>query len=129
MPWPIHRRLDERERRLGFLAEHGLLNMRKVQALDRRRTGNERDTHARLRVFARYRCEARVRVARARVRLVQHVWACHTHSLFRSAPHSEPLPLQQLHCALACVCLGVQVRMHARMHARLLPSWARVCAG
>jgi len=50
------RRLDEREARHDFLAEHGLLNMRKVQALDRRRTGAERDTHARLRVFARYRC-------------------------------------------------------------------------
>ena len=49
------RRLDEREARHDFLEKHGLLNMRKVQALDRRRTGAERDTHARLRVFARYR--------------------------------------------------------------------------
>ncbi|KAF5833437.1 hypothetical protein DUNSADRAFT_10263 [Dunaliella salina] len=53
-----NKRLDEREARHDFLAEHGLLNMRKVQALDRRRTGPERDTHAKLRVFARYSAPA-----------------------------------------------------------------------
>ncbi len=49
------RRLDGRAARHAFLREHGLLSMRKVQGLDRRRSGPERDTTARLRVFARYR--------------------------------------------------------------------------
>ncbi|GAB4822858.1 hypothetical protein N2152v2_009904 [Parachlorella kessleri] len=49
-----NRRLDERERRKAFVLERGLLNVRKQQAADRRRSAAERELQARLRVFARY---------------------------------------------------------------------------
>ena len=38
-----NRRLDERERRKAFVLERGLLNVRKQQAADRRRSAAERE--------------------------------------------------------------------------------------
>ncbi|KAK9807904.1 hypothetical protein WJX72_012486 [[Myrmecia] bisecta] len=47
-------RLTERERRRAFIVERGLLNIKRQQAYDRKRTVSEREFHARMRVFARY---------------------------------------------------------------------------
>eukprot|EP00899_Mesostigma_viride_P017236 jgi/Mesvir1/25513/Mv01763-RA.1 len=47
-------RLDERQRRKRFILERGLLNVKRQQALDRRRTKEERELYARLRVFLRF---------------------------------------------------------------------------
>ncbi|GFH06477.1 uncharacterized protein HaLaN_01118, partial [Haematococcus lacustris] len=49
-----NQRLDARDARRRFLRDYGLLAMRKVQAMERRRTPAEQETDARLRVFARY---------------------------------------------------------------------------
>lgn len=48
------RRLDERRRRRDFILERGLLNLKKQQALDRKRTREERELYNRGRVFARF---------------------------------------------------------------------------
>jgi hypothetical protein len=48
------RRLDERRRRRDFILERGLLNLKKQQALDRKRTREERELYNRARVFARF---------------------------------------------------------------------------
>jgi hypothetical protein len=47
-------RLDERRRRRDFILERGLLNLKKQQALDRKRTREERELYNRARVFARF---------------------------------------------------------------------------
>ncbi|GAQ80026.1 histone acetyltransferase complex component [Klebsormidium nitens] len=47
-------RLDERRRRKEFILERGLLNLKKQQALDRKRTREERELYNRARVFARF---------------------------------------------------------------------------
>ena len=46
-------RLTERERRRAVIQEHGLLSMRRMQGLARRRAPHEREQFAQLRVFAR----------------------------------------------------------------------------
>ncbi|CAG9462971.1 unnamed protein product [Pedinophyceae sp. YPF-701] len=48
-----NRRLDEREHRRSFVAQRGLLNVRRQQAADKRRSVEERTLRARLRPFAR----------------------------------------------------------------------------
>ncbi|KAG2489501.1 hypothetical protein HYH03_011953 [Edaphochlamys debaryana] len=53
-----NKRLDERERRRSFVLERGLLSSRSSQAVERRRNTQERDLHARMRVFARYQPQA-----------------------------------------------------------------------
>lgn len=47
-------RLDERKRRKDFILERGLLNVKRQQALDRKRTKEERELYQRARVFMRY---------------------------------------------------------------------------
>lgn len=47
-------RLDERKRRKDFILERGLLNIKRQQALDRKRTKEERELYNRSRVFMRY---------------------------------------------------------------------------
>lgn len=47
-------RLDERKRRKEFILERGLLNVKRQQALDRKRTKEERELYNRFRVFMRY---------------------------------------------------------------------------
>ncbi len=58
MHLPFHprrrRRLDERERRRNFLLSRNLIRVKHWQAVERRRTAQERETMARLRVFARF---------------------------------------------------------------------------
>eukprot|EP00878_Enallax_costatus_P012758 GHUV01013322.1.p1 GENE.GHUV01013322.1~~GHUV01013322.1.p1 ORF type:complete len:392 (+),score=109.48 GHUV01013322.1:90-1178(+) len=49
-----NKRLDERARRQEFILEHGLLNVRKMQGLERKRMAGERERYAQMRVFARY---------------------------------------------------------------------------
>eukprot|EP00898_Chlorokybus_atmophyticus_P004263 jgi/Chlat1/4838/Chrsp31S00373 len=51
-------RLDERMRRKAFVIERGLLNVKKQQAAERKRSKDERDLHARMRVFARFHSQA-----------------------------------------------------------------------
>ncbi|GFR44583.1 hypothetical protein Agub_g5858 [Astrephomene gubernaculifera] len=53
-----NRRLDERERRRGFVLERGLLNTRAAQVLEKKRNTQEKDLYARMRVFARYQSQA-----------------------------------------------------------------------
>ncbi|CAK9865514.1 unnamed protein product [Sphagnum jensenii] len=47
-------RLDERKRRKDFILERGLLNLKRQQSLDRKRTKEERELYQRSRVFMRY---------------------------------------------------------------------------
>lgn len=47
-------RLDQREQRRQLALQHGLLNAKRLGALDRRRNTQDREFHARMRVFARY---------------------------------------------------------------------------
>ena len=47
-------RLTERERRRQFVIDRKLINVRKQQALDRRRNPAERELYARLKAIARY---------------------------------------------------------------------------
>lgn len=47
-------RLDERKRRKDFILERGLLNVKRQQALDRKRSKEERELYNRCRVFMRY---------------------------------------------------------------------------
>lgn len=47
-------RLTERERRRRFVMDRKLINVRKQQALDRRRGPADRETYARLKAIARY---------------------------------------------------------------------------
>ncbi|KAL4451456.1 hypothetical protein ABPG75_007118 [Micractinium tetrahymenae] len=49
-----NRRLDERERRRQFVLDRGLLNIKRQQAIDKRRTAAERELHGGLRVLARH---------------------------------------------------------------------------
>ncbi|KAL4853568.1 Transcriptional adapter ADA2 [Chlorella vulgaris] len=49
-----NRRLDERERRRQFVLDRGLLNIKRQQAIDKRRTAPERELHGGLRVLARH---------------------------------------------------------------------------
>ncbi|GAX86040.1 hypothetical protein CEUSTIGMA_g13455.t1 [Chlamydomonas eustigma] len=49
-----NKRLDERERRRAFLASRNLIRVKHYQSLDKRRTPQEKEMLARLRVFARY---------------------------------------------------------------------------
>jgi transcriptional adapter 2-alpha len=53
-------RLNERARRKQFILERGLLNVKKMQAADRKRTKEEREIHARFAVFARFHSQVRV---------------------------------------------------------------------
>eukprot|EP00963_Diacronema_lutheri_P008386 scaffold748_cov329-Pavlova_lutheri.AAC.17 len=50
-------RLDERERRKHFILERGLLNIKHIMALDKKRTPEERALYAKFRVFARFHSE------------------------------------------------------------------------
>lgn len=50
----LYSRLDERKRRKEFILERGLLNVKRQQALDRKRTKEERELYNRCRVFMRY---------------------------------------------------------------------------
>ena len=50
-----NRRLDERERRKAFVLERGLLNVRKQQAADRRRSAAERELQVRCLVSGSFR--------------------------------------------------------------------------
>jgi transcriptional adapter 2-alpha len=50
----LYSRLDERKRRKEFILERGLLNLKRQQALDRKRTKEERELYNRCRVFMRY---------------------------------------------------------------------------
>lgn len=47
-------RLDERKRRKDFILERGLLNVKRQQALDKKRSKEERELYQRSRVFMRY---------------------------------------------------------------------------
>jgi transcriptional adapter 2-alpha len=47
-------RLSERQRRKNFILERGLLNVKKQQMFEKKRTQYERDLHGSLRVFMRY---------------------------------------------------------------------------
>lgn len=47
-------RLDERKRRKEFILSRGLLNVKRQQALDRKRSKEEREVYSRARVFMRY---------------------------------------------------------------------------
>lgn len=47
-------RLDERKRRKDFILERGLLNIKRQQVLDRKRSKEERELYNRCRVFMRY---------------------------------------------------------------------------
>ena len=47
-------RLAERARRKQFIIDRGLLNVKKLQGLERKRTPQERDLHGAVRVFARF---------------------------------------------------------------------------
>lgn len=47
-------RLDERKRRKNFILERGLLNIKRQQVLDRKRSKEERELYNRSRVFMRY---------------------------------------------------------------------------
>ena len=49
-----NKRLEERIRRKEFIIDRGLLNVKRQQALERKRTPQERDIHGALRVFARF---------------------------------------------------------------------------
>ncbi|PRW56050.1 histone acetyltransferase complex component [Chlorella sorokiniana] len=49
-----NRRLDERERRRQFVLDRGLLNVKRQQAIDKRRSAAEREVHGSLRVLARH---------------------------------------------------------------------------
>jgi len=49
-----NKRLDERSRRKKFIIDRGLLNVKKQQALERRRSVAEKEIHASVRVFARF---------------------------------------------------------------------------
>lgn len=49
-----NRRLDERDRRKEFVLTRGLVNVKRQQALDRRRAPSEREMVGRLRMLARY---------------------------------------------------------------------------
>jgi transcriptional adapter 2-alpha len=49
-----NKRLDERERRKRLIIERGLLDYKRLQAADRKRSPEERELVARLRVFARF---------------------------------------------------------------------------
>mmetsp|Transcript_1887 Transcript_1887/g.3299 ORF Transcript_1887/g.3299 Transcript_1887/m.3299 type:complete len:602 (+) Transcript_1887:46-1851(+) len=51
-------KLTERERRRKFIVERGLLDIKKQQALDRKRAKDERDIYQRMRVFARFQTAA-----------------------------------------------------------------------
>lgn len=44
---------SQRARRQAFVLEHGLLNVRRMQGLDKRRMAGERERYAQMRVFAR----------------------------------------------------------------------------
>ena len=50
-----NKRLAERQRRKQFIVERGLLNVKRQQNLDRKRTPQEREIHGAVRVFARFR--------------------------------------------------------------------------
>ena len=49
-----NKRLAERQRRKQFIVERGLLNVKRQQNLDRKRTPQEREIHGAVRVFARF---------------------------------------------------------------------------
>jgi transcriptional adapter 2-alpha len=49
-----NKRLEERIRRKEFIIDRGLLNVKRQQALERKRTPQERDIHGAVRVFARF---------------------------------------------------------------------------
>ena len=49
-----NKRLAERRARKAFIVDRGLLNVKKQQALERRRTPQEKEIHASVRVFARF---------------------------------------------------------------------------
>ena len=49
-----NKRLAERRARKAFVVDRGLLNVKKQQALERRRTSQEKEIHASVRVFARF---------------------------------------------------------------------------
>jgi transcriptional adapter 2-alpha len=49
-----NKRLDEREKRKGFVLSRGLVKVKRQQLIDRRRTSAEKDLVGRLRVLARY---------------------------------------------------------------------------
>lgn len=49
-----NRRLDERERRHDFVLSRGLVNVKRQQTMDRRRSPSDREFVGRLRVIARY---------------------------------------------------------------------------
>ena len=51
-------RLDERARRRAFILDRGLLNVKRVQAVERRRTPEERELAARCRVLAHFHTPA-----------------------------------------------------------------------
>ncbi len=58
LPLCAPRRLDERERRRGFVLERGLLNTRAAGVLEKKRNTQEKELYARMRVFARYQVRA-----------------------------------------------------------------------
>ncbi len=47
-------RLDERERRRAVVRQHGLLNIKRQQAIDRKRLPQDREAFEQCRVFARW---------------------------------------------------------------------------
>ncbi len=49
-----NKRLNERVKRKQFIIDRGLLNVKKQQALERKRTPAEKEIHASVRVFARF---------------------------------------------------------------------------
>ena len=49
-----NKRLAERQRRKQFIVDRGLLNVKRQQNLDRKRTPQEREIHGAVRVFARF---------------------------------------------------------------------------
>jgi len=86
-------RLNERARRKQFILERGLLNVKKMQAADRKRTKEEREIHARFAVFARFQSQVRA----PRPALLYGSW-------FLVSPASVPPTANEFHAQeLLCV--------------------------
>ena len=93
-------RLTERERRRQFVMNRKLINVRKQQNLDRRRSPAERELYARLKAIARYLPQTEFEVLSdgivTETRLRARIQVC-------SGPHSSMLILDVAPVVSACV--------------------------
>ena len=87
-------KLDDRERRKRFVIDRGLVDRKEQIAQDRRRSKEERDVVARLRVFARFHSAAD---HEALVRLAPPPTETRTHTLTHSHSHTHSLSLPLTH--------------------------------